>query len=162
MWVDEMVFGLTFLAALGCGLVGGIFFAFSNFVMRSLGPIPAERGVSAMQSINVVVLNPVFLTIIVGTAAACLLLATWSLLSWQNPNAVFRLAGSALYLVGNLWVTRARNIPLNDALARIDVTAAGAADAWNSYVRDWTRWNHVRTITALGAAASLTVGLTRS
>ena len=162
MGVDELAFALTFLAALGCGLVGGIFFAFSNFVMRALARIPTERGISAMQSINVVVLNPVFLTIFVGTAVACLLLAAWSLLSWQRPGAGFVLAGSALYLVGNLWVTRARNVPLNDALARVDANSAAAAAEWSRYVRDWTFWNHVRTITALAAAASLTVALTRS
>ena len=43
---------LTFIAALGSGLVAGIFFAFSNFVMKALARVPPAQGVAAMQSIN--------------------------------------------------------------------------------------------------------------
>jgi ketosteroid isomerase-like protein len=48
---------LTFVAALSCGLVAGIFLAFSNFIMRALGSVPPNSGIAAMQSINVMVLN---------------------------------------------------------------------------------------------------------
>ena len=49
-----------------------------------------------MQSINVVVINPRFLTPFMGTAAACLLLAVASLVDVGEPAAILRLAGSAL------------------------------------------------------------------
>ena len=42
----------TFLLALGCGLVAGVFFAFSTFVMKALGKLPPAQGVAAMQSIT--------------------------------------------------------------------------------------------------------------
>ena len=66
---------LTFLAALGSGLIAGFFLAFSACVMAALGRIPPASGISAMQSVNVVVLNPVFLGIFFGTAALSLVLA---------------------------------------------------------------------------------------
>ena len=59
---------LILAAALGAATIGGVFFAFSTFVMRALGQLPPTQGVAAMQRINVVVLNPVFLGIFVGTA----------------------------------------------------------------------------------------------
>lgn len=46
---------MTITAALGCGLIAGVFFAFSTFVMKGLARIPTEAGVAAMQSINVTV-----------------------------------------------------------------------------------------------------------
>ncbi len=49
---------LTFVAALGCGLVAGVFFAFSTFVMKALGRVPSAAGISVMQSINATVLTP--------------------------------------------------------------------------------------------------------
>lgn len=52
----------TFLSALGCGLIAGFFFAFSAVVMKALGKLPPAQGIAAMQSINVVVINPWFLT----------------------------------------------------------------------------------------------------
>ena len=36
---DALLFALTFLAALGCALVAGIFLAFSNFVMKALAQV---------------------------------------------------------------------------------------------------------------------------
>ena len=50
-------FVLTLLAALGSGLIGGVFFAFSAFVMKALARLRPDQGIAAMQSINVTVLN---------------------------------------------------------------------------------------------------------
>ncbi len=154
--LEELLFPVTFLAALGCGLIAGVFFAFSNFVMKALD---RTQGVSAMQSINVLVLNPLFLGIFVGTAVACGFLAIYSLLRWQSPGSSYLLAGSALYLIGTFGVTMAFNVPLNDILASVDASKPAAVHAWRSYVASWTRWNHVRTIAAVGATAALTIAL---
>jgi len=159
--LDSLVFPLAFVGALGCGLMAGTFFAFSTFVMKALAKLPAERGIAAMQSINVVVLNPLFLGVFVGTTVLCLVLGAAALLRWTQPAAAWLLTGSVLYLVGNLIVTRACNIPLNDALARVDPAAAESANVWQAYVGDWNRWNHVRTITALLGCAAFVCALCR-
>jgi len=91
--MKDPTFVLTFLAALGCGLVAGIFFAFSSFVMRGLASVPPTQGIAAMQSINVAVLNRWFFAVFFGTAACCLLLAVASFFRWQKP-------GAALFTVG--------------------------------------------------------------
>ena len=39
---------LTPIAVLGCGLVAGIFFGFSTFIMRALGRLPPSEGIAAI------------------------------------------------------------------------------------------------------------------
>ena len=153
---------LIVVSALGSGLVGGIFFAFSNFVMKALARVPPAQGVAAMQSINVVVLNRWFFAVFFGTAVCCLALAISSFVRWQKPGAGYLLAGSLLYLIGTILVTIACNVPLNDTLAAVDPSNADAGRVWTNYLKNWTAWNHVRTIAALAAAALFIVGLCRA
>jgi uncharacterized protein (TIGR02246 family) len=157
--IDGLVFVLAFVSALGCGLIAGIFFAFSNFVMKSLARLPPADGIAAMQAINVDVLNGWFFAAFFGTALCCLVLAVSSFFRWDRPDAIYLLNGSLLYLVGTILVTIIFNVPLNDALAAVDPATAHASDLWNTYVKSWTVWNHVRTGMALAAAASFTVAL---
>jgi uncharacterized membrane protein len=157
--VGDVRFALTFVTALGCGLAAGVLFAFSAFVMTALARLPAAQGIAAMQSINVAVINPWFMTPFFGTAAACVCLAVSSLSIWHKPGAAWLLAGSLLYIVGTTLVTIVFNVPRNDALAAVDPASADGARLWAGYVTSWTAWNHVRTAAALAAAASLTVAL---
>lgn len=149
----------TLVCAVGSGVIGGFFLAFSVCVMRTLGGLPPAQGIAAMQSINVVVLNPWFLVPFVGTAAGCAGVLIGSLVSWQLPASACATAGSALYLIGNLAVTRAFNIPYNDALAKVTAGSAEAVTLWNDYLLTWTAWNHVRTGTAVLAALLLAAAL---
>jgi uncharacterized membrane protein len=158
---EELLFVLTFVMALGCGLIAGVFFAFSTFVMKALARLPAAQGIAAMQSINLVVINPAFLGTFLGTGVGCLALAISSLIAWQQPGSAYLLAGSLLYLVGTIGVTMAFNVPRNELLAVVDPTMSDAANLWVNYVRTWTTWNHVRSATALAAAALLTIAFRR-
>jgi uncharacterized membrane protein len=154
-----MLFALTFLSALGSGLIAGAFFAFSTFVMGALGRLPAAHGIVAMQSINVVVINPWLLGVLIGTAAMSALLVAAVLFTWHQSGAVFLLAGALLYLVGTFLVTMTFNVPLNNALAAVAPDSANGAGLWSRYLVTWTNWNHVRTIAALAASAALTIAL---
>jgi uncharacterized membrane protein len=157
--IERSIFALTFASALGSSLIGGVFFAFSAFVMKALARLPAPQGIAAMQSINVVVLNRLFFVVFFGTAAGCILLAVRAVLVWNTRGAGYLLVGCALYLVGTILVTIFFNVPLNNALAAVDRTSGGGARLWDDYIASWTAWNHVRTIAALAAAASLTIAL---
>jgi hypothetical protein len=95
------------LLALGAGLVAGVFFAFSNFVMKALGQLPADQGVAAMQRINVVVLNPAFLALFVGTAAVAGLCGAGAVLAWGSVRAALLLAAAVLSLLGQCAAQRA-------------------------------------------------------
>ena len=50
--INGLLFALTFISALSCGLMAGVFFAFSPFVMNGLARLPAQQGIAAMQFIN--------------------------------------------------------------------------------------------------------------
>ncbi len=156
---DTGLFFLTLAAALGCGLIAGVFLAFSTFVMRALSRLPPAQGIAAMQAINVTVINPYFMTVFFGTAAACAVLVACSLLSWQERDGTYILIGSVCYLVGTILVTVVFNVPRNDALAKVQCDSAEGANLWSRYVVEWTRWNHVRTVASFAAATMLTIAL---
>lgn len=157
--IDRLLFALTLLAALGCGLMAGLFFAFSVCVMKALERLPSAAGITAMQSINVVIINPVFLAVFFGTAVGCVLLIIASLVRSHDPGAFYLLLGGALYPVGTLSVTMVCNVPKNEALAAVAPDNPESVRIWSDYLVKWTAWNHVRTVAALAAAASLTIGM---
>lgn len=138
---------LTFFALLGSALMAGLFFAFSVSVMGALARLPAGQGAAAMNAINIAILNPVFLTVFMGTTLLCAILAVKAVIGWNEPGSAWLLAGSLSYLVGIFAVTVVFNVPLNDALA-----ADGAV--WSRYLTVWVPWNHVRAIAGLLALAS--------
>lgn len=69
---------LTLAAALGSGLVAGVFFDSSAFVMTALARLPAAPGIAAMQAINVAGINPAFAGVLFGTGVLSVVLAAAS------------------------------------------------------------------------------------
>jgi uncharacterized membrane protein len=115
-----------------------------------------------MQSINITVINPLFMTVLLGTASVCALLAVYSLASLHLPGTWYLLAGSLLYLVGALATTMMFNVPLNDALARVDPASADGAKLWTKYLTSWLFWNHLRAMGSILAATSFLAALFRT
>ncbi|MBZ9892926.1 MULTISPECIES: DUF1772 domain-containing protein [unclassified Mesorhizobium] len=152
--IPKLLPTLIFIAAIGSGVVGGVFFAFSNFVMPAMARLPAAGGIAAMNSINITVITPMFMTALFGTGLICLVLIAGAIIGWQQPGSFWLLAGAVIYLVGNPIVTMVFNVPLNDALAAVDPASSNGAAVWTTYLRDWVMWNHVRAITAIAALAS--------
>lgn len=150
---------LQLSAIVGCGLIAGVFFAFSTFIMKALALRPTAEGIAAMQAINITVINPWFMTAFLGTGLVCLGLSLPKLLEWQQPETRYVLIASLLYLVGTIGVTMVCNVPLNNAIATAKPNSPEGATLWAKYLTDWTVWNHVRTIAALLAAASFTLAL---
>lgn len=157
--MDNLWLGLTYAAALGSGLIAGLFFAFSAFVMKALARLPAEKGIAAMQSINVAVLNPLFLSVFMGTALLSVILGIVSLSKWGADSAAYLLAGSVLYVVGSFLVTALFNVPLNNALAAAEPGSSEGARIWKHYVSRWVMWNHVRTIVSLVALTAFILAI---
>jgi uncharacterized membrane protein len=159
MVITNSLFILKLLTALGCGLIAGVFFAFSVFVMSALARLQPAQGIAAMQSINIMAIAPLFMMVLFGTAAACILLTISALSKWHQPSSGYLLLGSLLYVIGTVLVTIAFNIPLNNALAKVEPGSPEGATLWASYLTTWTNWNHVRTLTALAAAALIIIAL---
>ncbi len=144
---------LTLLASLGCGVMAGVFFAFSTLVMRSLARLPPAYAVAAMQAINVAAVRPPLMLALLGTAAICAVLAVVAVVT----SAAFLLAGSVLYLAGVMGLTITYHVPRNNALAAVE--PGGEADHWARFAPGWTTWNHVRGAAALLAAAAFGIAL---
>jgi len=147
------------LALVGSALIGGVFFAFSSFIMKALRQLPSAAGIAAMQSINVVVLNRSFLGAFVGTVIISLLVAVLAVTGWEAPAAPYFLAGALLYIVGTFLVTGLGNVPLNDQLAAVSATDPLAVPVWEHYLTRWTMLNTFRTIAAAAAVLAFILGL---
>jgi uncharacterized membrane protein len=148
---------LTTVTAVGAGVAGGVFFAFSTFVMQGLRAVPPRDGLVSMQAINRAAPTPAFMVVLLGTAAACVGLGIWSLTGLDQPGAWYRVIGCGLYLAA-IVLTVAYHVPHNDALALVDPDAADAARRWVDYAGPWTALNHVRTLTSVAGAALLVIG----
>ena len=157
--VENLRLPLILLATVGSAVTGGIFFAFSTFVMQALANQPTSQGIATMQSINITVINPWFMAAFFAPAVAGVLLSVSLLFQWQPSIAAYLLTASLLYLIGTIGVTVAGNIPLNDALAIVTPTSIKASTLWSKYLTDWTFWNHVRTAAALLAAILFTLAI---
>jgi uncharacterized membrane protein len=144
--MEAAITALLWFCAIGCGLLGGLYFAFSAFIMRALADIEPAAGAAAMNAINRVILRSAFMPLFLGSTLACAVLAILGVIagSW------LLVAGGALYVAGMFVVTMAFNVPLNDALL---ASAARDPAVWRDYVQRWTRWNHVRTLASTGASA---------
>lgn len=150
--------GLLWFSAIGCGLIAGLYYAFSAFVMAALGRIAPGSGMAAMQAINIDILRSSFLPLFLATTVAAGVLAAVGALRWGEPGAPAMLAGGTIYLLGMFVVTMLFNVPLNDALAATD-GGAGSAEVWARYLGDWTMWNHVRTLSSAAAFTLFVVAL---
>ncbi len=150
---------LPVFLAVGSGLVAGVFFAFSSFVLRALRQLSSESGVAAMQRINVVVLNPGFLGVLVGTALLAAIATIGAFVTWGTPRSALLLVAGVTYLVGSFGVTAAFNVPRNERLARLPADSVEAAQYWPTYVREWLNWNHVRTVASTVAAVASATSL---
>ena len=153
--------GLTTITAVGSGLAGGVFFAFSSFVMPALRRLPNPQGIAAMQSINKQAPTPAFMALLFGTAAMSAGLGVYALLHRDQPQSSWLLGGSLSYLA-SIVITGAFHIPRNDKLASMDPGAAESARYWTTYLSQWTAGNHLRTVTCAAAAFLFTVAARRS
>jgi uncharacterized membrane protein len=152
---------LILVGALGSGVVAGVFYAFSAFVMRALDRLVPAEGIRAMQSMNREAPTFWLMAALLGTAALCVVLAVDSLRRLDAPGAGWILAGALTYLV-TVVVTATYHVPRNNALDAVNPSAADAAGLWSHYVTTWTAGNHVRVAAPLAAAALLTIGFRAS
>ncbi|MGI8881128.1 MAG: DUF1772 domain-containing protein [Jatrophihabitans sp.] len=156
--IDGYLRTATLVAAIGAGLSGGVFFAFSTFIMPALRKLPDSQAISAMNSINKEAPNAWFMTVLFGTAALCVLLGVQAARRFGQQGATYLLVGSVAYLVA-IVLTVAYHVPQNDALMQVDPQAAGAAATWSHYYTGWTSLNHLRTLGCVVGATFFTVAL---
>ena len=144
-------------AILGAGLITGLLFAFSNFVMRALADLPSDKGMFAMQRINVTIINPVFMMLFLGTPVLCSVITFITIQNINESGSLYLLIGALAYIIGPFGITMLFNVPLNNLLARADMSAAH--EIWPMYQKRWQWWNHVRTYIGVVSIAFMAIGL---
>lgn len=136
---------LAWFGAIGCGVMAGVYFTFSAFVMRSLGSISPSAGIAAMQAINEVIVRSAFLPLFFGTSLAAAVAVVLYAVNPEIAGGIWLAAAGGLYFVGMFLCTVFFNIPLNNQLAAVDSATTQGKANWDKYLRIWTRWNHLRT-----------------
>ena len=147
---------LAGVAAVGSGLMGGVYYGFSSIVMPGLRDLSPADGVRAMQAMNVAAPRPPLLIALVGTGAVSIA-AIVAAVTGGGPARWWTIGGATLSLA-SVAITGAYNVPRNNALAVLDAADPTAEGVWTRYLREWTAGNHVRAAVAVAGAALLTVG----
>ena len=128
--MDEIVLQAGRIAT---GLLAGIYIAFLVAVMPALHGQSDEVFAAVMNRINVVIVNPAFLSLFLGAP-----LLTAAPLWWhRGPLVIAALA----FAVAALTITFAANLPLNDALAD-----GGSREDFET---PWLFWHALRTAAAV-------------
>ncbi len=151
---------LSQFSILAFALLGGVFLAFSDFIMRALSVTSGAGGPEAMRAINREVYRYVFMSLFIGMVPVSLILGGGAYVTLPNP-APFVVA-AAIYIFGVFGITAACNLPMNNALAAFDAASTEGLRYWTTtYLPDWTFWNNVRTGACLVATAVLLYGIAR-
>ncbi|WP_212001871.1 DUF1772 domain-containing protein [Chitinophaga sp. HK235] len=133
------------IATLTAALVAGLFFGFAVSINPAFTRLPDAQYITAMQAINDVIVNPLFISAFLGAAV----LLPVAAIQQQGRRKGLLWLSAILYIVGVLGITSVANVPMNDALAKVQVAGASAqqlADARNTFAGPWNGWHNIRTI----------------
>ena len=156
---DTLITALLWFSIVACGLLAGLYFAFSAFVMTAFARIDVPAGVAAMNSINRVIQRSLFMPLFAGSSLSSLALAVIGALHWGEAGACAALAGGVIYFVGMFVVTMLFNVPRNNALDASDPATAEGQALWARFLKEWTAWNHVRTLASTAALVLFVIAL---
>ena len=112
------------IAATTTALIAGLLYAYSCSVNIELGRLADAEYISAMQSINKAIQNPLFFISFMGTL---LLLPLCTYLHYGQPLSNrfwFLLISTMIYAIGVVGVTALGNVPLNEALDKFNLSSA--------------------------------------
>ncbi len=150
---------MAVICAVGAGMNAGAFFTFSTFTIEGLKRLPPSQGAAAMQAINKEAPTPLFMLLLFGTGAACLVLGIYAALHLDDSVSKYQLIACVLYIVGVVVLTGVYHVPRNDKLDGFDPNSAEGIAYWATYLKEWVRANHVRTIAPLVSAVLLAASL---
>ena len=138
---------LVSLALVGAGLMAGVYFAFSAFIMRAFDRLGPSRATQAMNAINVDILRSAFMPLFFGSTLIHAALVGIALLDADLAGRGWLIAIGLVYVLGMFLCTALFNVPLNNRLAAAESDCTDAT--WRHYLVYWTRWNHLRAACSL-------------
>jgi uncharacterized membrane protein len=148
--------GALAAATLTTGLMAGLYYAYAISVMLGLSMTDDRTFVSAMQQINVAIINPWFFVSFFGALVFTALAGVLHLLGDWRAVLPWIVAALVLY-VATLVITFGFNVPLNNELA-----SAGNPDRFANlaavrerFEASWVRWNIARAVASTAAFGCL-------
>jgi uncharacterized membrane protein len=147
---------LLILATFLCSLVAGLLFAFAVVIMPGIRSLDDSGFIRAFQVIDRVIQNnqPLFMFVWVGSAVSVIAAAVIGLWALGGADRLLLITGALVYLLCVQLPTFAINIPLNNALQKLQpgtISETMQKQARRDFEPRWNRWNAIRT-----ACASLT------
>ena len=136
LWLDE-------IAIISFGFIGGVYFAFSFFVMQSLNKVSHPEAIRTMNSINSVILKSPFMFLFFFSSFIAFIIFLENLILYKLiSNEGF---ASIVFLIGMFLCTAIKNVPLNNKLADFDYneSSCNSEIEWNYYYNNWVKWNHI-------------------
>jgi uncharacterized membrane protein len=147
---------LLMLATFLCSLVSGFLFAFAVVVMPGIRSLDDGGFIRVFQVIDRVIQNnqPLFMFVWVGSVLSLIAAAVFGLWALGGADRLLLIAAALVYLLCVQLPTATINIPLNNALQKLDPSTMSETmrkRARADFEPRWNRWNAIRT-----ACASLT------
>jgi len=146
---------LLIMTATTTALMAGLFYAFSCSVNLGLARLSNAEYISAMQSINRAIQNPIFFAAFFG---APILLPLSVFLHYGQPLSVrfwFLLAATIIYLLGTFCVTIFGNVPLNNTLDRFNLQSASEEEIAVQRADFEGQWNNLNTVRTISSTLAI-------
>ncbi len=136
-----------------CSLVAGFLFAFVAVVMPGIRNLDDGGFIRAFQVIDRVIQNnqPLFVLVWVGSALALIAAAVLGIWALGGADRPLIIVIALVYLLGVQLPTVAINVPLNNALQKLDIGTMNETErkrARETFESRWNRWNSIRTACA--------------
>jgi uncharacterized membrane protein len=141
------------ITATATALMAGLFYAWSCSVMLGFARLSDKEFISAMQSTNRAIQNPVFFVPFFG---APILLPISTFLHYGEPSRFWLLlAATVIYLLGTFGITVFGNVPMNNMLDRFNLESASEEETARQRANFERRWNNLNTIRAASSTLAL-------
>ncbi len=148
------------LATLLCALTAGFVFAFASVVMPGIGKLGDGEFIRSFQVIDGVIQagQPVFGLVWMGSVVALLVSTVMGVLQLDGIERVLLVLSALAYVLGVQLPTFRINVPLNNALQKLNIDAMdedALASARRAFEDRWVKWNSIRTVIATLVSVAL-------
>lgn len=148
------------MTVLTTGFMTGIFFTWTNAVMPGIGKLSNLEFLKALQSMNRVILNPLFY---ISFIAPMVLFAMSLFFNYTlSSNSIFRLlfAAAIIYILGVFFITVLGNIPLNNLLdqSQLEMLNLEELQSLRTQIEvPWNQFNLIRTLSSFSSFVFLLI-----
>ena len=140
-------------------LISGLLYGYSCSVIEGLGKLDQVQYLSAMQSINIAIQNPLFFASFLGTLLLLPLVTFVAYKMDKNLSSVLLLGATVCYVAGVFGVTAFGNVPLNQALSVVDLKSMTLQEITALRLHFEGPWNFLHSIRTFASFTALVLSI---